>query len=105
MNEFVVIGRVLGDIEVKTSESGLTYAQVLLSVKKPFKNKDGEVDSDVFQFTLFKNLAEEAKGIVKDGTAILVKGHVNSNNYSKDGKIIYNPSLIADRITIVDQLF
>lgn len=105
MNEFVIIGRALGEVEPKTTDSGLMYAQMLLTVKKPFKNKDGEVDSETLQFTLFKNLAEEASNIVKDGTAIIVKGHINANNYSKDGKITYRSDLIADRISILDDLY
>lgn len=105
MNEFNIIGKVLGSLDIKQSENGYNYAQMLLSVKRPYKNKDGNYDTDVIQFTLFNNLVEEAKTIINDGMPVVVKGHINANNYSKDGKVIYSTSVIADRISVVDQLY
>lgn len=105
MNEFYVVGKALGDLEARTSESGTNYAQMLLSVKRPFKNKDGNIDSDIIQVTMFKNVADEAKSIVCDGKPLLIKGHISSSNYAKDGKTIYNASVIADRVSEFDQLY
>lgn len=105
MNEFNIIGKALNKPEIKESENGTQYSNLLVSVKKPFKNKDGEYDEEHFQFTLFKNLAQEAFESVDSGTAIIVRGHVSSNNYEKDGKTIYNPSLIADRISLLNLLY
>ena len=34
MNEFNLIGKTVGEIEVKTSESGTKYATILLDVQK-----------------------------------------------------------------------
>lgn len=105
MNEFNIIGKALEKPELKKSESGIVYALMLVSVNKPFKNKDGDVDSDVFQITMFKNLAEEAVELVKDGSPLLIKGHINANNYLKDGKTIYSPSIIADRLSLLQELY
>lgn len=97
MNEFIVNGTALGSVEVSTSESGTKYGSLKLKVKKSFRNKDNTYDDDLFQVTLFKSLLEEAESIC-DGTAVLIRGHLNSNNYMKDGKLYCNTSLIADRI-------
>lgn len=105
MNEFNIVGKVEGGLEVKQSDNGYNYAQMVLSVKRPFKNKEGGQDYDLIQFTMFGNLIEDAKGTVANGIPLLVKGHINSSNYQKDGKNVYSSSIIADRITIVDQLY
>lgn len=105
MNELYIVGKALGDLEVKTSEGGTTYAQMLLSVKRPFKSKDGNIESDIIQITMFKGLIDEAKEVVSDGKPLIVKGHISSSNYVKEGKTIYNASVIADRVSEFDQLF
>lgn len=105
MNELNIIGKALGDLELKQSENGTKYATMLLQVKKPYKNKNGEFDYDTIQMTMFNNCAEEAKDIISDGAELLVRGHINANNYNKEGKIIYASNIIADRINEVSNLF
>lgn len=104
MNEFNLIGKAINDLEIKTSESGNTYAQMLLEIKRPFKNKDGDYDYDIIQITMFSNCADEAKDIVKEGTVLLIKGHISSSSYSKDDKVFYTSSIIADRIGLLNQM-
>lgn len=104
MNEFNIVGKVLGNLDIKKSENGTNYAQMLLSVKRPFKNKDGKQDFDILQLTMFNNCIEDSKDQVSDGSLVIVKGHINSNNYPKDGKTIYNSSIIADRVSLIENL-
>lgn len=104
MNEFNLAGRVFGNLEIKTAESGNNYGQMIISVKRPFKTKDGEFEYDQIQVTMFKSCIEEAKEIVKDGVALLVKGHISSSSYSKDDKTYYTSSIIADRISLINHL-
>lgn len=105
MNEFYIIGRSLGTIEEKESSKGTKYGQIVLSVKKSYANsQDGAPETDKIQLTMFANCLNEAKDIVKDGTSIVVRGHISANNYSKDGKVIYGCNAIADRISLVDNL-
>lgn len=104
MNELIIAGKVIGNVDVKQSENGTTYGQLLLTVKRAYKNKDGNTDSDVFQVTMFKNCIENTKDKLSDGTAVIIKGHTSANNYVKDGKTIYNSSIIADYVNPIDNL-
>lgn len=104
MNEFNIIGKALNKPELKESEAGTQYSLLQVAVKRPFKNKDGEYEDDELQFTVFKNLAQEVSYSVSEGTPIIVKGHISSNNYEKEGKIMFNSSLIADRVSQVNYL-
>ena len=58
MNEFTLLGKTVGNIEIKTSESGTKYANLLLDVRRPYKNKEGEYEHDVISLTGFKNAAD-----------------------------------------------
>lgn len=104
MNEFIILGKALNKPELKESEGGTQYSYLQVAIKKPFKNKDGEYEEDELQFTLFKNLAQEVTDSVEEGTSVIVKGHISSNNYEKEGKTIYSSSLIADRVSQVSHL-
>ena len=53
MNEFTLLGKTVGNIEIKTSESGTKYANLLLDVRRPYKNKEGEYEHDVISLTGF----------------------------------------------------
>ena len=53
---------------------------------------------------MFNNCIEDSKDQVNDGSLVIVKGHINSNNYPKDGKTIYNSSIIADRVSLIEKL-
>lgn len=104
MNDLFIAGKIVGDFELKKSESGTEYGQMNVSIKKPFKNKDGVQESEIFQVTVFKSCLDEAKNIANDGTPLLIKGHLNSSSYPKDGKTYYSTSIIADRITAIEQM-
>lgn len=97
MNEFVLSGTAMGTPELKTTEGGLKVAELVLNVKRSFKNKDGSQEEDLIKINLFKKLAEESEDIV-DGSLLLVKGHIYSNNTNKDGKLYSFPNIVADRI-------
>ena len=100
MNEFNLLGKTFGDIEIKTSESGTRYANFLLDVKRPYKNKEGDYEHDVINLTGFKNVVEFLEN-VHEGAVLVVKGHICSNSYTKDGRIFYSNSMIVDRADFV----
>lgn len=101
MNEIAVLGKALGKPEVKEGQKGTKYASMLVSVKKPFKDEYGSYETETFQFTLFKDVAERANELIDNGTPILIKGHLSANNREKDGTTYYGASLIADTFTIL----
>lgn len=100
MNEFTLLGKTVGNIEIKTSESGTKYANLLLDVRRPYKNKEGEYEHDVISLTGFKNAADFLEN-VSEGSMLTVKGHISANSYTKDGRIFYSNSMIIDRADYV----
>ena len=100
MNEFTLLGKTVGNIEIKTSESGTKYANLLLDVRRPYKNKEGEYEHDVISLTGFKNAADFLEN-VSEGSLLTVKGHISANSYTKDGRIFYSNSMIIDRADYV----
>jgi len=105
MNEFNITGIALEKPECTTSESGFTYANLYILAKRPYKNKDGEVESDEFQLSAFNNNAKELCEVVKKGSALLLKGHIaGGKNTTKDGKVFYANNLVIDRVELASEI-
>lgn len=105
MNEFNITGVVINKPECVTSESGCTYANVLLKAKRTYKNKDGEVENDEFQCSIFNKSANEFCELVKKGSPLLVKGHITTNkNTGKEGKVFYSNNLVIDRYELLSEI-
>lgn len=105
MNQFILIGRVASAPILKETATGIKYTKLYVDANRPYKNKEGAYDIDRFEITMWKNLAEEICNNVDPGDALLIKGRVQSNNFEKDGEIFYKSEMIADKVSLLSQLF
>lgn len=103
MNQTVLLGIVKEEPVIKQTSSGLVLGNMLVEVDKTYTNSDGNIDKDVFCITMWRQMAEEAKKNAKVGKYIVIKCHLNSNNYLKDdGSIIYRNEIIADKMFYIN---
>lgn len=98
MNAFYLVGRVMDVPEVVETANGIKYCRLKMSVIR--NNRDGDEQNEIFEVSLFRNLAEEK--FVKDGY-VAVNGRIQANNYDKDGTLYYNCKLIGNSVTLFDQ--
>lgn len=82
MNKVIEIGRVTKDIELKTTPTGTSVVTFSIAVKRKFKNKDGNYDSDFFDCVAFNGLAETISRYVRKGDLIGVGGELRSRTYT-----------------------
>lgn len=101
MNEFKILGWATDKPELKESEKGTKYCNLIVGVKKDYKGKDGEDLIEDFKVTCFATLAEDICTKVKKGKNILVEGRLQQANFNKkdSNEIIYKSDLIGERIT------
>lgn len=92
LNQVVIVGRLFSDIELKEVENG-TYAEMTLAVPKPFKNAEGNYDTDYIRALIFNAVAENSAKYCKKGDLIGVKGRLETNQDS-----MY---LLAEKITFL----
>lgn len=98
MNQLVVVGRVVKDPEIRETESGKKVANITLAVPRPYKNIEGEYDTDFIDCTLWQNVAQTTCEYCKKGDLIGVKGRVESN---KDKTGYNSMSVTVDRVTFL----
>ena len=102
MNEFYVIGKVVSRPELSSTKSGMKLTTLIVQVINDFKNYKGVYDTNEFKVVAFRSIAQKIVEDVKTGSTIVVKGKLNANNYSNEGKTYYVPELFAEKITIIN---
>ena len=104
INKFIGNGRVTKDIELKCTPSGSSAVSFTLAIPRPFKNQNGEYESDFIQCVAFRGTAELLSKYVKKGDTIGVEGSIRTRNYKdKDDKTIYVTEMLVDNIDFLKQ--
>ena len=82
MNNFNCIGRIVKDLEVKTSQGGTAVLNNTVAINRPFKNKQtGERDADFINFVAFGKTAEIIAQYHQKGSLIGLTGRMQSRSY------------------------
>ena len=82
MNNFNCIGRIVKDLEVKTSQGGTAVLNNTVAINRPFKNKQtGEREADFINFVAFGKTAEIIAQYHQKGSLIGLSGRMQSRSY------------------------
>ena len=82
MNNFNCIGRIVKDLEVKTSQGGTTVLNNTVAINRPFKNKQtGEREADFINFVAFGKTAEIIAQYHQKGSLIGLSWRMQSRSY------------------------
>lgn len=85
MNKIVLTGRLTKDGEVRTTQSNQKVYSNSIAVQRNFKNKDGNYDTDFFDFSYW-NLSDNFAQYLKKGKMILLEGKLQTRTYENDRK-------------------
>ena len=98
MNKVIMVATLGKDPELRQSQAGKSVCSFSGAVKRRFA-KEGDTDTDWFQFTAFGATADFISKYFKKGSKILVEGTLQNNNYDgeKDGQKV---SYRTDKIII-----
>lgn len=92
LNQLVLVGRLTKDVEVK--EIGdKKVSTVVIAVPRPFKNADGEYETDFIACNVWNGIAENMAEYCKKGDLLGVKGRIES----KDNNIY----IVAEKVTFL----
>lgn len=89
LNQVVLVGRLVNDIEDKESENVI----ITLAVGRAYKNEEGGYDTDFINVVISGTIAKNTAEYCKKGDILGVKGRVQS-----DGK---EQLIIAEKITFL----
>ena len=86
MNKIILTGNLCRDPEINTTSNGTAVCKLSIAVQRKFKNADGEHETDFFNITAWRGLAENCSKYLEKGKKILITGEMQSRNYeAQDG--------------------
>ena len=104
LNQVILIGRLVKKPELKESDKKVSYIKATLAVQSDFKNKDGNYDTEFFEFTTFGKNAENTAKYCEKGSLLNIVGSLNNNIYTdKNGVKHYQMSVIANKVSFLSK--
>lgn len=82
MNKVIMMGRIVNDIELKTSPTGLPICRFRIAVDRNFQKKGEERKSDFFNVTAWRATAEFIARFFSKGRLILIEGELQTSQYT-----------------------
>lgn len=105
INNVVLMGRIVNDLELKTTQSGLSVTNFRIAVDRKYSK--GEKQTDFFDIVAWKNHAEFICKYFRKGSLIALEGELQTRSYqTKDGAnrtvtevLVNNVSFTGERNT------
>lgn len=97
LNQIIIVGRLVENPEINELEDGTKSCNITLAVPRPFKNDDGEYETDFIDCTLWNTIAQNTSEYCKKGDLVGVKGRLQTRK--EDEKKI--TEIIAEKITFL----
>lgn len=103
-NKVIMMGRIVNDIEFKTTPTGVNVASFRIAVDRRFQTKGEEKKSDFFNVVVWRQQAEFVNSYFSKGKMILVEGELNTRQYTdKNGNQATWYEIVADRVSFTGE--
>ena len=104
MNKVIMIGNLVADPEIRTTQSGVAQCTLRLAVQRKFADKQsGKRESDFFNVVCWRQTAEFAAKYLAKGRKVAVEGSLQTRSYdAQDGSKRYVTEVIADNVEFCD---
>lgn len=104
MNKAIIMGRLTKDPDVKYTQTGKVVTQFTLAVDRPFKDANGNKETDFIPVVVWGKAAELVGNSCQKGHRLLVDGRLQIRNYdAKDGTKRWVTEIIANSVEFVER--
>ena len=104
MNHVILIGRLTRDPEFKYTPNGNVVITFTLAVDRPFKNQNGENETDFIPIVTWNKLAENCDKHLGKGRLVAVEGRLQIRNYeTQDGQKRKVAEVVANGVQFLDR--
>ena len=102
INRVILVGRITKDLELKSTQSNISFCNFTLAVNRPFTEKDGSRQADFIQVVVWRKQAEDLVKYQNKGSLIGVDGRIQTRSYEVDGNMRYVTEVVADSIAYLE---
>ena len=98
MNKSILMGRITKDLELKTTQSGVSVLSFTIAVDRKYKDANGNKVTDFINIVAWRNTAEFIAKHFGKGRMILVVGELQVRQYESDGQKRYVTEVVTDEV-------
>lgn len=103
MNKVFMIGNLTHDVELSSTASGVNYCRFGIAVNRR-KTKDEEQQTDFFNVTAWRGLAETVAKYCKKGNKVAVAGQIQIRQYEdREGVKRTAVDVVAEEVEFLSQ--
>ena len=104
MNKVILMGRLTKVPEVKYTQTGKVVTQFTLAVDRPFKDVNGNKETDFIPVVVWGKAAELVGNSCQKGHRLLVDGRLQIRSYeAKDGSKRWVTEIIVNGVEFVER--
>lgn len=104
MNQFVGIGRLTRDPQLRYTTNGTPVGGFTIAVDRDYKNQQGERETDFIDVVVWRGLAENVANYLGKGRLVAVKGRLQIRTYeSNDGTKRKVAEIVAESVEFLDR--
>lgn len=97
LNRCIFLGRIVNDLEIMQTPSGVSVLSFTIAVDRNFKNANGKYDTDFIKCVAFRSVSEFIGKYFYKGRMIAIDGHMQNRSYEdKNGEKRYITEIIVD---------
>ncbi|QHJ77816.1 MAG: hypothetical protein [Bacteriophage sp.] len=103
INRVVLIGRLTRDLELKTTQSGLSVASFTLAVNRQFTDANGNRGADFINCVIWKKSAENLCKYTHKGSLIGIDGRLQTRSYdNNNGQKVFVTEVVVDSFSLLE---
>ena len=104
INRVVLMGRLVGDPELKTTTTGVSVTSFRIAVDRSYVKAGAERQADFFDVVAWRSSAEFVCRNFSKGSLIAVDGQLQSRQYqTKDGQNRIAIEIVADNVSFTGE--
>lgn len=103
MNRVEIIGRLTKDVELNTTNSGISVAKLSVAVDRKYKDEEGNKITDFFNVVVWRGLAENIAKYCSKGSKVFIAGELQNRSWEKeDGTKAYITEIVTSECEFLD---
>jgi single-strand DNA-binding protein len=101
-NYVMLIGTLCTDIEIKDTKDGKQVTNLLLAVRRPFKNpKTDSFDTDFIPISIWNAMCDVAQTYLKKGSKVAVKGRIVTRKIEDGDKNYSVCEIVGEKLMFI----
>jgi single-strand DNA-binding protein len=104
LNKVILVGRMCTDPELKYTPSGVAVANFRIAVDRPFKNAQGDKETDFIDVVAWRHTADFVNTYIKKGQLMFVEGVLQVRQWqTPDGQKRRQAEVVAENLRPLDR--